>query len=346
MSIASSVFLKRSAMPTSQRWAAAIREAGFALKLKENFDVETFSGFLPCEFEGVAAGFEYSFGEADTSQLSPEQRELIGDRDLEITFVTHSRLRDLVCALAAGSVLAHLSDGVHWDQEAGEVSNGADALEFAHGQVGGLEDDLKNEAAKAARGGDLRPADLSTSQAVEVTLEAAVVFRGGSLLTIETREKPTPRRFDLNLVTQDLPQVDTVMIHSLWECRGREPKVRRFSMKPSGFFKKAVERAFDAWGNLQLEPGQVDLKPWIAKLGQVEAATKMVLAGGAASVPLLLEAARDVKLPAMTRQLAVGVLGALGADAVSALPELEKLRADSVLASSVERSVGQISRKR
>lgn len=344
MSVASSVFLKRSAMPTPKRWAAAIREAGFALKLDEDFDVETFSGFLPCEYEGVAAGFEYSFGEADTEQLSPEQRELVGDRDLEITFTTHSRLRDLVCALAAGSVLAHLTDGVHWDQEAGEVSNGADALEFAHGQVDGLADDLKNEA--AGRAGDLRPADLSTAQPVEVELEASVVFRGGSLLTLETREKPTPRRFNLNLVTQDLPQVDTATIHSLWECRGHPQTVRRFSMKPSGFFKTPVERAFNAWGNLQLEPGQVDLKPWIAKLGQVEAATKMLLAGGAASVPLLVEAARDAKLPAMTRQLAVGVLGALGANAVSALPELEKLRSDSVLASSVERAVGQISRKR
>ena len=74
MSVASSVFLMRSAMPTPKRWAAAIREAGFALKLDEDFDVETFSGFLPCEYEGVAAGLEYSFGEADTSQLSEEQR--------------------------------------------------------------------------------------------------------------------------------------------------------------------------------------------------------------------------------------------------------------------------------
>lgn len=346
MSVASSVFLKRSAMPTPARWAAAIREAGFALKLDEAFNVETFEGFLPCEHAGVESGFEYFFRTADLSPLSPEQRRFVGDRDLEILFVTRARWHDLISAITAGCVLAQLTDGVRWDQEGGELESGADALASARSVVADLANELRSEKAKLEGGGDLRPADVSTSQPLEVELVATVVFRGGSLLTIETREKPTPRRFDLNLVTEDLPKVDTVTIHSLWECRGRPPKVRRFSMKPSGFFKKPVERAFDAWGNLQLEAGQVDLKPWIAKLGQVEAATKMLLAGGPASVPLLLEAARDAKLPAMTRQLAVGVLGALGATAVPALPELEKLRADPVLTSSVERCVGQISRKR
>ncbi|MDP2270256.1 MAG: hypothetical protein Q8N23_30700 [Archangium sp.] len=337
MSVGSSVFLKRSAMPTSARWAAAIREAGFPLKLDERFDVLTFDGFLPCEYQGVAAGFEYTFRAADTSALSAADRERVGDRDVEIVFTTHSGMRNLVSAIIAGGVLAQLSDGVHWDHEAGVISGGPEALEFARGQVVDLGPELENA------GGDFRPADLSTAQAVDVSLEATVVFRGGSLLTLETHE-PAPRRFDLSLVTEELPKADQVRIVSLWHCSGRPAVVRRFSIKASGFFKKTQVLTFDAWGRLQLEPGQVDLKKWIAKLGQVEAATKMLLAGGVASVPLLLEAAGDSKLPLATRQLAVGVLGALGPVAVSAVPQLQKLASNAELAGFVARSLSQINK--
>lgn len=344
MSVGSSVFLKRSMVPTAARWAAAIREAGLLLKLDEHFDLATFEGFLPCEYDGVTAGFEYTFHAADLAPLSKDDREQVGDRDMEIVFATKSRMRDLACAIAAGGVLAHLADGVHFDHEAGVLSRGPEALESARAQVLELRAELERETQATPEGGDFRPADLSTSTPADVDLEATVVFRGGTLLTLETREQP-PRRFNLNLVTEDLPKADHVRIVGLWECRGRPSSVRRFSIKGSGFFQKAQQRAFDAWGRLQLEAGQGDLKKWVARLGQVEAATKMLLAGGVASVPFLLEAARDTKLPLPTRQLAVGVLGALGRQAESAVPALEALRARADLASAVERSLQQILKK-
>ncbi len=339
MSVGSSVFLKRAAMPTSARWAAAIREAGLPLKLDEHFDVLTFDGFLPCEYEGVAAGFEYTFRAADTAELSAADRKRVGDRDVEVVFTTHSGMRDLVSAIVAGGVLAHLTEGVHWDHEADVFSSGPEALEFARGQVVDLRADLEPEAPDRSA-----PDDVSNSRPVDVDLEATVVFRGGSLLTLETRE-PAPRRFNLSLVTDELPKADQVRIVGLWHCRGRPEVVRRFSIKASGFFRKAQVLTFDAWGRLHLEPGQVDLKKWIAKLGQVEAATKMLLAGGAASVPLLLEAASDAKLPLPTRQLAVGVLGALGPVAVAAVPQLQKLASNAELAGFVARSLSQINKR-
>lgn len=144
MSIQSSVFLKREAMPTPAQWAAAIRDVGFAFELGEDFDVEELSGFLPCRYDGAEAGFEYFFRSADTSELSDEERRLVGDRTVQIDFVTHSSYLDLMAAVIAGCVLAHLADGVRWDLETGEMSRGAEMLEAARS----LEKDLRADLAR------------------------------------------------------------------------------------------------------------------------------------------------------------------------------------------------------
>lgn len=59
MSIDLIVYLRRSAMPTPDQWQQAIRKAGFPVELDTDFDVDTMSGFLPCQFRGVTSGFEY-----------------------------------------------------------------------------------------------------------------------------------------------------------------------------------------------------------------------------------------------------------------------------------------------
>jgi hypothetical protein len=327
MSVTTSVFLKRAALPTPARWAATIREAGFALVLDEDFEVDTFSGYLPCTYAGASAGFEYALQKAQPAELSEQERAAIGDRDVEIIFSTHSSTADLAAAIIAGGVLAHLADGVHWDHQAGEFTPALKSLELARS----MEKDLRAEVeAERKRPAPVQRADLSTSRPVDTDLSARIVFRGGTLLTVETAE-PTPRRFNLSLVTEDLPNVEQVRILGLWECAGRPPVVRRFSIKPPGFFKKAVERNFDFAGNLKLEPGQVDLKHWAGKLGQVEAATKMLLAGGPHSVPALVEVARDTRAAPATRQLAITVLGVLGRDAIAATPALSALASDPVV---------------
>jgi hypothetical protein len=46
MSVELTVYLARSAMPSTRDWAQAIVEAGFPAELDAEFDVDSFSGFL------------------------------------------------------------------------------------------------------------------------------------------------------------------------------------------------------------------------------------------------------------------------------------------------------------
>jgi hypothetical protein len=178
--------------------------------------------------------------------------------------------------------------------------------------------------------------------AEDVTLKAKVVFRGGTLLIIETFEQPIPRRFNLNLVTSELPEVDEVTVLGFWRRPGRDTIVRRFAMKAPGSVSGTIERRFDAHGSLQLDPSQIDLDKWIAKLGQVEAATQMLLAAGSSTVPALVAAARDASRPLMARQLALQLVGLVGKGAQDVLPALMELSKHPELGPAAQSAIERI----
>ena len=57
--------------------------------------------------------------------------EAIGDRTHAVDFVTHSDMRELICGLVAGAILAKLADGLVFDEESGKFIDGDEALELA-----------------------------------------------------------------------------------------------------------------------------------------------------------------------------------------------------------------------
>jgi hypothetical protein len=137
MSVTMRVLLDPARMPTTTAWAAEIRTQGFAMDLDVDFDPKTFSGFLPCIHQGQPAGFEYFF-EPD-SELDDDVRRAAGTRrTLDVSFVTHSGMRELVSAMIASGVLALLSDGVVWSDEAGDSMSGVDAINLARETEGEL----------------------------------------------------------------------------------------------------------------------------------------------------------------------------------------------------------------
>ncbi len=102
-------------MPTPDRWAKAIADAGFDVQLDTDFDVDKFAGFLPCKYKGVETGFEYF-----ASQLSKDERaelELPDSCDFGVTLVTHADLREAATALVAASVLCKIAGGVFIDPQ-------------------------------------------------------------------------------------------------------------------------------------------------------------------------------------------------------------------------------------
>jgi hypothetical protein len=81
MSVVMEVFIEDRKMVEPSEWARALVDHGFAVELDEDFDVRTHTGFLPCEYRGVEAGFEYACEElASADDLEEHVREAIATK--------------------------------------------------------------------------------------------------------------------------------------------------------------------------------------------------------------------------------------------------------------------------
>ena len=134
MSVDLVVFMSRAAMPAPQTWANAIVEAGFPAELDSDFDVDTFSGFLPCAYDGAEAGFEYFAAPAE-----PNHPKLPPEVDFSVTFTTHADMRELAAATVAAAVLCGLTDGILYDPQADLVVPASDASTWAREQLDEIE---------------------------------------------------------------------------------------------------------------------------------------------------------------------------------------------------------------
>ncbi len=143
MSISTTVFLERARLPKPLVWADHIRAAGFPMDLDAAFDVETFSGFLPASYGGKSAGFEYFFSPVVELDLDDTVAAQLGLRDVSISFVTHSDMRELASAAVAAAVLCAHADGILLDEESGELITANDALASARELLESIAGDLR-----------------------------------------------------------------------------------------------------------------------------------------------------------------------------------------------------------
>lgn len=316
MSIGNAVFLKRSSMPSPVRWAEAIREQGFAMELDSDFDVSSFSGFLPCAFEGVEAGFEYFYEPVDDADTGLTKKELkrLGDRDIMVTLLTHRDVRGLATSIIASAVLSSISDGIHWNQEANEFSTGDEALSWAREMVKALRPDLEAEMQPKLE--EPAPA-VREPVAHDATFMAKVIFRGAALMTLEALEEPR-RRFNIRIDTEKLAPVTEVQVLGVWERPSGDLFVRKVAIGD-------ITCEFNASGVVQTGGSEVDLVKQIKMLGVTESATRALLGAGEAAVPLLVEAASDAGRSASVRQMAIIILGQIGGGARMAIEPLRAL---------------------
>ncbi len=141
MSVDLTVYLPRSAMPSPARWAQAIRDAGFPVELGADFDVDVFTGYLPCQFRGKPAGFEYY--SALVSRDECARLGLPAVCDFAVTLVTHADLREFATSLIAGSVLCQKSGGQLHEPQAGESYGPGDVLDWARQTLAEIETELQ-----------------------------------------------------------------------------------------------------------------------------------------------------------------------------------------------------------
>jgi hypothetical protein len=140
MSVDLTVYLARANMPTPDRWARAIHEAGFPAELDADFDVDEHTGFLPCTYDGKPGGFEYY-----ASKLEDEEHRDLGlpaGYDFSVTFATHSDMRGLATSIVAAAVLCQITSGRLSDQQAGEDVEASRVLSWAREMLEQIAGDL------------------------------------------------------------------------------------------------------------------------------------------------------------------------------------------------------------
>ena len=131
MSVELTVYMERTAMPSPRDWAQAIVDAGFPAELDAEFDVDTFSGFLPCRYDGVEAGFEYLSGPIEFV----DELELPSEFDFSVTFTTHSSMRELASSVVSAAALCSLSAGILVDPQADVAVPASDVISWAREQL-------------------------------------------------------------------------------------------------------------------------------------------------------------------------------------------------------------------
>lgn len=131
MSIDFTVYLPRGAMPAPRAWAEAIADSGFPAELTADFDVDEFSGFLPCRFDGVDAGFEYSSGPIEFI----DELELPAEFDFSVTFTTHSSMRELAASAVCAAVLCAVTHGTLVDPQGDLTISSNEAISWARDQL-------------------------------------------------------------------------------------------------------------------------------------------------------------------------------------------------------------------
>ena len=129
MSVDSFVFLQEDRLPTIAEWQGALDEEECGIALERIDDLRKHTGYLPASYRGHQSGFEWFFG--PVAEVVGDKPEAVGNRSHAIDFVTHSDMRELICGMIAGAVLAKLADGLVFDEESGEYIDGNRALEIA-----------------------------------------------------------------------------------------------------------------------------------------------------------------------------------------------------------------------
>lgn len=134
MSIAHTVFLVGSRLPTAAQLNAAFVKQEVDLQLDPDWNTRTDSGFWPAKFQGHDAGFEWFFGTIEDAELDGEVLEQVTKFDAMISLVTHSSLDEFASAMSAWAVLVSVTGGVGYSDETNEFFDADEAMSAAKDQ--------------------------------------------------------------------------------------------------------------------------------------------------------------------------------------------------------------------
>lgn len=134
MSVTLYVSCPKSALPTRDRWQAAIEAADFDVVL-DDFNWRTHSGFLPASYQGRSSGFEIMVEDARpvARQLGIKLPE---GSDVVVSFSFGSDSDESNAATCASAALAKCVGGVYFDEYSDEMLDGDTAVNIARDSLG------------------------------------------------------------------------------------------------------------------------------------------------------------------------------------------------------------------
>lgn len=133
MSVTLYVSCKKSALPTRDKWQAAIKKAGFDVVL-DGFDWQTHRGLLPVAYRGERSGFEMMV--EDAKPLAKQLGLKLPDgNDIVVSFEFGSDMDECHSATAASAALAECVGGVYFDEYSDEMLDGAAAVNIARDSI-------------------------------------------------------------------------------------------------------------------------------------------------------------------------------------------------------------------
>ena len=133
------IFVQDSQVPNRAAWQQAIDEAGFPAVLDATLDLRKDSGFSPTVYNGQESGFElYLDSAASYLESYPQIAEVVGARDMCISFRWGGDVVEAAAAISCGAALTKLTDGIYLDAETGRVFTADVVLDGIQEDLAGL----------------------------------------------------------------------------------------------------------------------------------------------------------------------------------------------------------------
>lgn len=133
MSVDQFVAVRKSELPSTEVWDAAVSKLGFAIKIDPT-DFADFSGYLPVRFLDQNVGFEFYLEEA--GEFADSEIDF-GDRDLVVQFTTFAEELEGQCAMVCAAGLLACCDGIYFDEDLQIIRDPSELVDMAREWISG-----------------------------------------------------------------------------------------------------------------------------------------------------------------------------------------------------------------
>ncbi len=114
MTIERYVLCKATSVPSFTQLLDELNRTGLRLEIQKAFDPRKSAGFVPCLFEGLESGFDYSVGSSTLGDFSFTDAQELEANDLDTTLElsTYSNAQEIMSSTIIAVCLIRLTNGL------------------------------------------------------------------------------------------------------------------------------------------------------------------------------------------------------------------------------------------